>query len=47
MNVDYPIKADSTSCTPKELGHKLRKSADWSEFDPWVAEKIAAGIAAG
>lgn len=30
----YPIQADPTSCTPKELSNKLRSSQDWYEFDP-------------
>lgn len=30
----YPIMADPTSCTPKELSNKLRSSPDWEEFEP-------------
>jgi hypothetical protein len=30
----YAIDADPTSCTPKELSNKLRKSPDWFEYDP-------------
>ncbi len=30
---EYPIMADATSCTPKELSNKLRSSPDWTEFD--------------
>lgn len=30
----YPIQADPTSCTPKELSNKLRSSPDWYEYDP-------------
>jgi hypothetical protein len=31
---EYPIKADPTSCTPKELSNKLRSSPEWEEFEP-------------
>lgn len=35
----YPISADPTSCTPKELSNKLRASPDWTEFEPLILGK--------
>jgi hypothetical protein len=42
----YAIKADPTSCTPKELSNKLRKSDDWYEYNPLDVNVLPAGAGA-
>ena len=38
----YPILADPTSCTPKELSNKLRSSPDWYEYNALAFAQPAA-----
>ena len=36
----YAIPVDPTSCTPKELSNRLRKSEDWTEFESYTPEPV-------
>src|SRR6185312_15717769 len=43
---DYAILADPTSCTPKELSNKLRKSRFWTEYNALDVNVAPAGAGA-